>query len=123
MMTMMPTVQQVQCNAEQVNVKEKKVSKAQKRRDKKAEKERERLENIEQQEEENKHGLRHLETEKIKSILASRSLQLKEIPSDGDCLFAGICKILFKYWVHKFHWFLWNLSCHSRICPRIRQIS
>lgn len=68
----------------------KKVSKAQKRRDKKAEKERERQEDIEKQDEENKLGLRHMETEKIKSILASRGLQIHEIPSDGDCLFAGI---------------------------------
>ena len=68
----------------------KKVSKAQKRRDKKAEKAKERLEDIERQEEENKKGLRHLETEKIKEILNSRGLQINEIPSDGDCLFAGI---------------------------------
>ena len=66
------------------------MSKAQKRRDKKAEKEQQRLEDIEKQEEENKNGLRHLETEKIKSILGSKGLQIYDIPSDGDCLFAGI---------------------------------
>ena len=75
-----------------VDLKEdnKKVSKAQKRRDKKAEKERDRLEDIERQEEENKNGLRHMESEKIKSILTSRDLKICEIPSNGDCLFAGI---------------------------------
>ena len=66
------------------------MSKAQKRRDKKAEKEQQRLEDIEKQEEENKNGLRHLETEKIKSILSSKGLKIYDIPSDGDCLFAGI---------------------------------
>ena len=77
---------------EVVDMKEnnKKVSKAQKRRDKKAEKERDRLEDIERQEEENKHGLRHIESDKIKSILTSRDLKICEIPSNGDCLFAGI---------------------------------
>ena len=76
---------------EVVDLKEtKKVSKAQKRRDKKAEKERDRLEDIERQEEENKNGLRHIESEKIKSILTSRDLQICEISSNGDCLFAGI---------------------------------
>ena len=69
---------------------EKKVSKAQKRRDKKAEKEKERLEDISKQEEENKLGQRHIETEKIKEILSSRGLKVKDIPSDGDCLFAGV---------------------------------
>lgn len=84
------TVENITKDLEQVEIKEKKVSKAQKRRDKKAEKEQQRLEDIEKQEEENKNGLRHLETEKIKSILGSRSLQIQDIPSDGDCLFAGI---------------------------------
>ena len=40
------------------------------------------------QEEENKLGQRHLETEKIKAILSDRGLKIKDIPSDGDCLFA-----------------------------------
>ena len=69
---------------------ERKVSKAQKRRDKKAEKEKQRLEDIERQEEENKLGARHLETQKIKELLAKRGLKVHEIPSDGDCLFAGV---------------------------------
>ena len=70
--------------------KEPRVSKAQKRRDKKAEKDKQRLLDIERQEEENKNGIRHLEQEKIKSLLEKRSLKLAEIPSDGDCMFAGL---------------------------------
>jgi len=70
--------------------KEQRVSKAQKRRDKKAEKDKQRLIEIERQEEENKNGIRHLEQEKIKSLLEKRSLKLAEIPSDGDCMFAGL---------------------------------
>jgi len=75
---------------ENIDIKEKRVSKAQKRRDKKTEKEKGRLEDIARQEEENKLGQRHLETEKIKAILSDRGLKIKDIPSDGDCLFAGV---------------------------------
>ena len=42
------------------------------------------------QEEENKLGQRNIETEKIKAILEARALKIKDIPSDGDCLFAGV---------------------------------
>lgn len=70
------------------------VSKAQKRRDKKAAKEKERQLEIERQEEENKHGARNLEAERIKSILQQRDLALQEVPSDGDCLFAGLVEQL-----------------------------
>ena len=73
-----------------IDIKEKKVSKAQKRRDKKAEKEKERQEDIAKQEEENKHGQRHIETEKIKELLASRGMKIHDIPSNGDCLFASL---------------------------------
>lgn len=66
------------------------VSKAQKRRDKKAVKEKERIDEIEKQEEENQHGARNLEAAKIKELLESRNLLLEEIPSNGDCLFAGL---------------------------------
>jgi len=80
------------CDVEDDSIddKEGRVSKAQKRRDKKAAKEKQRLLDIEKQEEENKNGIRHLEQEKIKSLLDSRNLKLKEIPSDGDCMFAGL---------------------------------
>ena len=83
-------VETVTNEIEQIEIKEKKVSKAQKRRDKKVEKEQQRLEDIALQEEENKNGLRHLETEKIKSLLSAKGLKIHDIPSDGDCLFAGI---------------------------------
>jgi len=83
-------VETVTDGLEDVEIKENKVSKAQKRRDKKAEKEKERLEDIDRQEEENKLGQRHIETEKIKAILEARALKIKDIPSDGDCLFAGV---------------------------------
>jgi len=74
----------------EVHEKENRVSKAQKRRDKKAEKDKQRLLEIEKQEEENKNGARHLEQEKIKAILDKRGFSLSEIPSDGDCMFAGL---------------------------------
>jgi len=71
-----------------------KVSKAQKRREKKAAKEKERIDEIERQEEENKHGARNMEAAKIKEILESRGLVLQEVPSNGDCLFAGLVQQL-----------------------------
>lgn len=83
-------VETVTDGLDDVEIKENKVSKAQKRRDKKAEKEKERLEDIDRQEEENKLGQRNIETEKIKAILEARALKIKDIPSDGDCLFAGV---------------------------------
>eukprot|EP00088_Acartia_fossae_P024056 TRINITY_DN2502_c0_g1_i4.p1 TRINITY_DN2502_c0_g1~~TRINITY_DN2502_c0_g1_i4.p1 ORF type:complete len:316 (-),score=98.85 TRINITY_DN2502_c0_g1_i4:1534-2451(-) len=67
-----------------------KTSKAQKRRDKKAAKERERQQEIEKAEEENKTGPRAKEHEAILAKLKSKNYRLKEIPSDGDCLFASI---------------------------------
>ena len=66
------------------------VSKAQKRRDKKAQKDKERLIEIAQQEEQNKFGVRQIETDKINAVLIARNLGLVTIPSDGDCLFAGL---------------------------------
>jgi len=66
------------------------VSKAQKRRDKKAAKEKERLEEIEKQEELNRSGPRVQEQESIRTKLVERQLKLKDIPSDGDCMFAGL---------------------------------
>jgi len=66
------------------------VSKAQKKRDAKAAKEKARLLEIEKQEEENKFGARAKEQETIASKLKERQLKLKDIPSNGDCLFAGL---------------------------------
>jgi len=69
---------------------EPRVSKAQKRREKKAEREKQRLEDIERQEAENLCGQRHLEQEAITRLLEARGLTLHQIPSDGDCMFAGL---------------------------------
>lgn len=65
-------------------------SKAQKRRDKKAMQERERLEEIAKQEELNKFGPRAKEQETIAAKLIEKKLKLKDIASNGDCLFAGV---------------------------------
>ena len=91
-----PTTNTTNCDKDVKNdndkeeVKEVRVSKAQKRRDKKAEKDKQRLLDIEKQEEENLNGLRHLEQETITKLLDSRGLSLHEVPSDGDCMFAGL---------------------------------
>lgn len=69
---------------------EAKVTKAQKRRDKKVDQAREREKLIEEQEKANKFGARHIETEKIRQILAKRELTFYEIPSDGNCMYAAI---------------------------------
>ncbi|KAL3860372.1 hypothetical protein ACJMK2_010507 [Sinanodonta woodiana] len=70
--------------------KVKKPSKAQKRRDKKAAQAREREERIREQEEENVFVARNVETAKIKKLLAERGLQIKEIASDGNCLYNAV---------------------------------
>lgn len=70
--------------------KEKKVSKAMKRREKQATKNKEREERIKEQELLNLTGARHIEFEKIKSILKTKNLQIFEIPSDGNCLYTAI---------------------------------
>ncbi|TRY75768.1 hypothetical protein TCAL_13005 [Tigriopus californicus] len=69
---------------------QKRVSKAQRRREKTAEKARIRLDAIEKQEEENKEGSRQKEIQAIQDSLRSRDLALYDISSDGDCLFAGV---------------------------------
>jgi len=56
-----------------------KLSKAQKRRDKKAAKEREREERIAEAELENVHSARNVEAEKLKEVLASKCLSIKEV--------------------------------------------
>ena len=70
--------------------KEKKTSKAQRRREKQAVKNKDREERIKEQELLNLTGARHLEYTKIKSILKSKNLQIYEIPSDGNCLYNAI---------------------------------
>ena len=67
-----------------------KISKAQKKRDKKVEQAKAREQLIKEQEVENQQGMRHIETEKIKTILAEKNLTFYDIPSDGNCMYAAI---------------------------------
>ncbi|XP_062917541.1 deubiquitinase OTUD6B [Mobula hypostoma] len=71
-------------------VKQLRLSKAQKRREKKAAQEKEREERIAEAEVENLKGARYLENQKLAEILASRKLQIKQIPSDGHCMYKAI---------------------------------
>ncbi|XP_051879182.1 deubiquitinase OTUD6B isoform X2 [Pristis pectinata] len=71
-------------------VKQPRVSKAQKRREKKAAQEKEREERIAEAEVENLKGARYLENQKLAEILAARKLQIKQIPSDGHCMYKAI---------------------------------
>ncbi|XP_077404810.1 deubiquitinase OTUD6B [Vanacampus margaritifer] len=66
------------------------VSKTQKRRDKKAAQERERESRIAEAEVQNLQGERHLEGVKLAEKLALRGLQIKEISSDGHCMYRAI---------------------------------
>nr|XP_008539017.1 PREDICTED: LOW QUALITY PROTEIN: OTU domain-containing protein 6B [Equus przewalskii] len=66
------------------------ISKARKRRDKKAALEKEREERIAEAEIENLTGARHVESEKLAQILAARQLEIKQIPSDGHCMYRAI---------------------------------
>ncbi|XP_066481625.1 deubiquitinase OTUD6B [Tiliqua scincoides] len=67
-----------------------KISKAQKRREKKAALEKEREERIAEAEIENLTGARHLESQKLVHILSRRQLAIKQIPSDGHCMYRAI---------------------------------
>lgn len=71
-------------------IKQSRVSKAQKRREKKAAQDKEREERIAEAEIENLKGARHLENQKLAEILAARKLQIKQIPSDGHCMYKAI---------------------------------
>ncbi|KFO57243.1 OTU domain-containing protein 6B, partial [Corvus brachyrhynchos] len=66
------------------------ISKAQKRREKKAALEKEREERIAEAEIQNLTGARHLESQKLASLLAARHLEIKQIPSDGHCMYRAI---------------------------------
>ncbi|XP_007517423.2 deubiquitinase OTUD6B isoform X1 [Erinaceus europaeus] len=66
------------------------ISKAQKRREKKAALEKEREERIAEAEIENLSGARHIESEKLALILAARQLEIKQIESDGHCMYRAI---------------------------------
>ncbi|KAM9198082.1 deubiquitinase OTUD6B [Dugong dugon] len=66
------------------------ISKAQKRREKKAALEKEREERIAEAEIENLSGARYIESQKLAQILAARQLEIKQIPSDGHCMYRAI---------------------------------
>ncbi|XP_013783285.1 OTU domain-containing protein 6B-like [Limulus polyphemus] len=70
--------------------KQQKITRSQKRREKKANEERVRKQRIEEQERENLTGVRNVEAEKLKEILANRKLAIYEIPSDGNCLYKAV---------------------------------
>ncbi|KAI7798508.1 deubiquitinase OTUD6B [Triplophysa rosa] len=75
---------------EKTDAKKTGASKAQKRRDKKAALEKERETRIAEAEVENLAGSRHLEGVKLKQKLAERHLQIKEISSDGHCMYRAV---------------------------------
>uniref|UniRef100_A0A8D0GBT8 ubiquitinyl hydrolase 1 n=1 Tax=Sphenodon punctatus TaxID=8508 RepID=A0A8D0GBT8_SPHPU len=58
--------------------------------EKKAALEREREERIAEAEVENLTGARHLESQKLAHMLAARELEIKQIPSDGHCMYRAI---------------------------------
>ncbi|XP_033758487.1 deubiquitinase OTUD6B-like [Pecten maximus] len=73
-----------------IGQEEKKLSKAQKRRNKKLVKDREREEEIKQQDIKNLSGARHIELQKVKEALKRQNLQIFEIKSDGNCLYNAV---------------------------------
>ncbi|MED6274689.1 OTU domain-containing protein 6B [Characodon lateralis] len=75
---------------EQEEVKQARVTKAQKRRDKKAAQEKERESRIAEAEVQNLQGVRHQEGLKLAQKLAQQHLQIKEISSDGHCMYRAI---------------------------------
>nr|XP_057903092.1 deubiquitinase OTUD6B [Doryrhamphus excisus] len=75
---------------EEGEVKQPRVTKAQKRRDKKAAQEKERESRIAEAEVENLQGVRHQEGLKLAQKLSQRGLQIKEISSDGHCMYRAV---------------------------------
>ncbi|XP_069032897.1 deubiquitinase OTUD6B [Embiotoca jacksoni] len=75
---------------EEEEVKQPRVTKAQKRREKKAAEERERENRIAEAEVLNLEGVRHQEGLKLAQKLAQKKLQIKEISSDGHCMYRAI---------------------------------
>ncbi|KAJ8402988.1 hypothetical protein AAFF_G00359040 [Aldrovandia affinis] len=75
---------------EKTETKQGRTSKAQKRRDKKAAQEKERESRIAEAEVENLSGFRHQEGLKLSTKLAERQLQIKEISSDGHCMYRAV---------------------------------
>nr|XP_046272967.1 deubiquitinase OTUD6B isoform X2 [Scatophagus argus] len=77
-------------DGEQEEIKPLRVTKAQKRRDKKAAQEKERESRIAEAEVQNLQGVRHQEGLILAQKLAQQQLQIKEISSDGHCMFRAI---------------------------------
>ncbi|XP_047462020.1 deubiquitinase OTUD6B [Mugil cephalus] len=77
-------------DCEEDEVKHPRVTKAQKRRDKKAAQEKERESRIAEAEVQNLQGVRHQESLKLAQKLAQQKLQIKEISSDGHCMYRAI---------------------------------
>lgn len=75
---------------EQDEAKQPRVTKAQKRRDKKAAQEKERESRIAEAEVQNLQGVRHQEGLMLAQKLAQQQLQIKEISSDGHCMYRAI---------------------------------
>ncbi|XP_006811906.1 deubiquitinase OTUD6B-like [Saccoglossus kowalevskii] len=78
------------CVDDATSDKPQRISKAQRRKNKKAAKDKEREKLIAEGEEANIHGPRNVEAQKLKMILKERGLGIKEIPSDGHCLYNAI---------------------------------
>lgn len=75
---------------EQEDIQQLRVTKAQKRRDKKAAQEKERESRIAEAEMLNLQGERHQEGLRLAQKLAQQQLQIKEISSDGHCMYRAI---------------------------------
>ncbi|XP_026989590.2 deubiquitinase OTUD6B [Tachysurus fulvidraco] len=75
---------------QQADSKQTKISKAQKRRDKKAAQEKERENRIAEAEVENLSGSRYQESLKLTQKLSEKQLQIKEISSDGHCMYRAV---------------------------------
>ncbi|XP_030003906.1 deubiquitinase OTUD6B [Sphaeramia orbicularis] len=75
---------------EEEEVKQPRVTKAQKRREKKAAQEKERETRIAEAEVQNLQGVRHQEGLKLTQKLAQQQLQIKEISSDGHCMYRAV---------------------------------
>ncbi|KYO48297.1 deubiquitinase OTUD6B [Alligator mississippiensis] len=83
-------VASLELDGSEQQIQQPRISKAQKRREKKAALEKKREERIAEAEIENLTGARHLESQKLAHILAARQLAIKQIPSDGHCMYRAI---------------------------------
>ncbi|KAM9737598.1 deubiquitinase OTUD6B [Menidia menidia] len=77
-------------DGDQQDLKQPRVTKAQKRRDKKAAQVKERESRIAEAEVQNLQGVRHQEGLKLAEKLAGQQLQIREIPSDGHCMYRAV---------------------------------